>query len=141
MGEKIKETAEEYLHDLRKAGGRVWEATQKTVAAAGTRATEYGKVVQRKLDLSSVDRKIDDCYRELGRIAFVAQRSGERNLFARTDVVDLLAKLDDLGEQRSACLQEIDRLRGKSSPTSESSVQAPPAETGPSAEAEEQRHL
>lgn len=141
MGEKIKETAEEYLHGLRKTGGRMWEVTQHTVAAAGVRAAEYGRVVQRKLDLSSVEGKIEDGHRELGRLVVVAHRSGERDFFARTDVGDLLARLDDLDEQRGALHQEIESLRATPSPTSERSARVPSAEASSVADEEEQRHL
>ena len=137
MGEKIKETTGIYLHEVREAGGKAWEATQHALAAAGARAARYGKVMQRKLDLAAVDRKFEGCYRDLGRLAFVAHRMGDRSFFDRPDALELLADLHDLGEKREALVREIEMARAGPEEEAAASEQA---EEG-SATAEEERHL
>jgi hypothetical protein len=137
MAEKIKETTEFYLHELREAGGKAWEATQHALAAAGARAARYGKAMQRKLDLAALDRKVEGCYRDLGRLAFVAHRMGDRKFFDRPDALELLADLHDLGERREMLLREIEAARAGREDEAQVAGQA---EEG-SVKAEEERHL
>ncbi|MDW7711457.1 MAG: hypothetical protein SCH98_13375 [Deferrisomatales bacterium] len=139
MGERIKETAGEYLHDLREAGGRVWEATQHTVASAGARAAQYGKAVRQRLELASVDRRIEDGHRELGRMAFAARRGGQDELFARPEVAQVLARLEGLDARREALVEEIASARETSSAGAAHSIDDATSR-GP-VEEEEERHL
>jgi hypothetical protein len=143
MGEKIKETAGEYFHELREVGERAWEATQRTVLAAGTRAAQYGRLVQRRLDLAAVDRKIDGHHRELGRLVSVALRQGTGDISVHPEVRDLIAKLATLDEERISLTREIETLRAETASANNEGQQGedvPPPDSASRTGEEEKRH-
>lgn len=143
MGERIKESTGQYVHDLKEAGGRLWDATQRTVSAAGSKAALYGKVVQRRLDLASLERRIERRREDLGRAVFAAWRDGELDIARRDDLGPILAALDDLDRQREAVAHEIDALRAEPEAASAGGAEgAPPeGEQARKEEAEEELHL
>lgn len=135
MAEKMKETTERYVHELREVGGKLWDATQRTVSTAGSRAALYGKLVQRKLDLSSVDRRIEACHAKLGRVVSLAWEQKESDVFQREDVSALLAELEQHKAEREILVREMAALRAEPEAT-----EAPPVEAEKE-RSEEELHL
>lgn len=152
MGERIKEATEHYVQDLKEVGGRLWGATQRTVSAAGSRAAHYGKRVQLRLDHSTLERKIESRYAELGRQVFAAWNEGAVDLQRREELSPILASIEELNHQREALARELEELRAS---REAASAEAPPPEAdladraaasadperSEKAEAEEELHL
>ncbi|MBI5442828.1 MAG: hypothetical protein HY900_16645 [Deltaproteobacteria bacterium] len=137
MGERVKETAGEYSHELREFGGKAWEATRRAVFAAGTRTAQYGRRVQQRLDLAAADRRIDAHYRDLGRRVFDALREGDGELLLHQEIQDVVRTLTKLHEERVSLVRgaesaaEVDEGQPREDmPTPETELRAE----------EEQRH-
>lgn len=113
MAERIKEMTEQYLRGVRQAGERVWEVTQQGVSAAGSRAAWFGRVAQLKLELSSVEKRIEERQAQLGKAAFWAWKGGDSDIFRREDVVLIVGALDDLDHRRDALAQELEEVRAE----------------------------
>ena len=47
---------------------RLWEKTRKTFSSATHTAGQYGKIVQKKIDLGALHRKINASYSDLGQL-------------------------------------------------------------------------
>ncbi len=94
MAQRLKETTDQFMHEVKQTTERWWGATQRVAGSAGARASGARKRAQSKLDLSAVRRKIGIRCAELGRAVFQARREGEPNPLGREEVARLLGELD-----------------------------------------------
>lgn len=111
MGERIKDVTGIYTQDLKQVGERLWSATQRTMSLAGSRAAYYGKRVQLKIDLATLERRIVDRNAELGEAVYAAWNEGALELRRREELSPILAGLDDLEHQRDELVRELEALR------------------------------
>src|SRR6056297_2074605 len=84
-----------------------WDATRKTLNQAGFKATQYKQIVQKKIDLASIHKKIDHAHSDLGKLVDEAHEVGEKDIFARDDIKRLLEKLDELKHSAATLEHEI----------------------------------
>ncbi len=88
-----------------------WEATRKTLNQAGHKATQYKRIVQIKIDLASIHKKIDSAHGDLGKLVDEAHDAGEANILERDDVKRLLEKLDGLKQTAATLEHEIEMIK------------------------------
>jgi hypothetical protein len=107
MAQRLRETTEHLMDDVRQATERWWDATQRVAGSAGARASGVRKRAQSKLDLSAVRRKIGARCAELGRAVFQARLVGYPNPLEREEVAHLLGELDVLHQREETLRHEL----------------------------------
>lgn len=109
-----------------KTSQNFWESTRKTLHAASFGAQRYKRLVQKKMDLATHNRKFPALYSELGKLIDDLYSSGETDILAHGEVRKLLAKLRALKETAASLESEIESIKhespeGEAPPVSEES--------------------
>jgi len=92
---------------------KLWRATRKTFSSATFRANQYKQVVQKKIDLGAVHKKIDQSHAELGKQVDDCREAGLDNILERAEVMRLLEKLDSLKKAAALLEEEITAIRAE----------------------------
>ncbi len=106
--EKIKTTSE-----------KLWDSTRKTLHAAGFQANKYKRIVQKKIDLASVHKKVSTCHGDLGKLIDDIRESGAPDILAKNEVQELFNTLDHLKAEAAALEHEIENLKAEEPPEEE----------------------
>jgi len=106
---------DEKSEDVKKGAEKLWEATRKKFQTASFQASRYKKLVRKKIDLASLQKKIDGVHAELGKIVDEARATAEKDLLASEKVQILFAKLDELKKDALALTAEIEKLKEETS--------------------------
>ena len=112
MAQRIRETTDHIVQEVKQVSGRWWEATQRVAVNAGARASGYRKRTQSKLDLTAVRRKVNARYSELGRVLYEARLEGVADPMGGERVVKLLSELDALKEREKTLAFELASTAG-----------------------------
>ena len=100
---------------------KLWETTRKTFHTATFKANRYKRIVQKKIDLGSLHKKISNTYFDLGMLIDELRGSGQTDLLARDEVQALLQKLDSLKHAAAALEEEIGAIRAEEEQRAEES--------------------
>lgn len=107
-GEKKKSTTE-----------KIWDSTRKTLHIATFQANKYKRIVQKKVDLATVHRKIGAAHSDLGKEIDELRENGVVAIMETEAVTKLLAKLDDLKNRAAALEAEIEAIKQEEAPEEE----------------------
>ncbi|HXV20260.1 MAG TPA: hypothetical protein VD811_04600 [Desulfuromonadales bacterium] len=100
---------------------KLWETTRKTFHTATFKANQYKRIVQKKIDLGSLHKKISHTYFDLGMLIDELRGSGQSDLLAREEVQALLQKLDSLKHAAATLEEEIEAIRAEEEQRAENS--------------------
>lgn len=103
--EKIKETTE-----------KIWGSTVHAFSTATFRANQYKKLVQKKIDLSALHKKIAAAHSDLGKLIDDLREAGKKSIMSQGVVKDVLAKLDELKAEAAALEEEVEQIRTEELP-------------------------
>jgi hypothetical protein len=92
---------------------KLWETTRKTFHTATFKANRYKRIVQKKIDLGSLHKKISHTYFDLGMLIDELRGSGQSDLLAREEVQALFQKLDSLKHVAATLEEEIEAIRAE----------------------------
>lgn len=92
---------------------KLWETTRKSFQTATFKANQYKRIVQKKIDLGSLHKKISHTYTELGMLVDELRGSGQTDLLVRQEVQSLLQKLDSLKHAAATLEEEIEAIRAE----------------------------
>lgn len=101
---------EEGLKDMTE---KLWDATRKTFTVATFKAGQYRRIVQKKIDLASLHKKIDGAHGDLGQLISAAHEAGETDILEKEDVRQLLEKLDGLKQSAAVIEHEIEMIKAE----------------------------
>ncbi|RMF46017.1 MAG: hypothetical protein D6751_06125 [Deltaproteobacteria bacterium] len=104
---------------------KFWGATVDTWHSATFRAAKYSKLVQKKIDLNAVHKKITSAHTDLGRVIDEFYHGGESDIMNREEVRDMLSTLSELRQQAAGLEEEIATIRTSEMPT-EQQEETPP---------------
>lgn len=107
---------------------KIWKATRHTFSAATFRANQYKQVVQKKIDLGAVHKKIDHLHAELGKLIDDCREAGHSQILERDEVEQLLHKLDSLKKAAALLEEEIETIRAEMPPEEEPKPEQTPEE-------------
>lgn len=107
---KTHETEEQPATD------KIWGATVKTWHTATFRANQYRKIVQKKIDLTSVHKKISTAHADLGNMIDDLHQGGVNNIMSNTEVQEILEKLDSLRAGAALLEEEIVAIKAEEPP-------------------------
>lgn len=99
---------------------KIWGATVKTWHTATFRANQYRRIVQKKIDLTSVHKKISTAHTDLGKMIDDLHQDGVNSIMSNTEVQELLEKLDGLRSAAALLEEEIVAIKAEDPPEEES---------------------
>ncbi len=111
---------------------KLWDSTRKTLHVAGFQANKYKRIVQKKIDLASLHKKIATCHGDLGKLIDDIRESGAPDILAKNEVQEQFHTLDNLKAEAAALEQEIESIK-----VAEAPVEEAPAEEGPAEDQEQ----
>ncbi len=95
---------------------KFWDATRKTIHSASFKAAQYKRVVQKKIDLGSIHKKISNAHADLGKLVDDLRETGETDILGRDEVQSLFQKLDSLKNSAATLEAEIEAIRAEHPP-------------------------
>ena len=98
---------------------KLWDSTRKTLHVAGFQANKYKRIVQKKIDLASLHRKISTCHGDLGKLIDDIRESGAPDILAKNEVQELFHTLDNLKAEAAALEEEIESIKVEEAPEEE----------------------
>ena len=101
----------DYKEEWKESTEKLWEATRKTFQSATHRATQYKDIVQKKIDMASLHKKINTAHTDLGKFIDDARTAGKKNILKDETVTAVYQRLDDLKEEAAILEEEIQSLR------------------------------
>jgi len=104
---------------------KLWNATVRTWNTAAFRADQYRRIVQKKIDLTSVHKKISTAHTDLGKLIDDLHQAGATGILDRPEVVEILQRLDSLRSAAALLEEEIVAIKNEE-PSEESSSGEPP---------------
>lgn len=98
---------------------KIWDSTRKTLHIATFQANKYKRIVQKKVDLASIHRKIGAAHSDLGKEIDELRENGIVAIMENELVANLLAKLDDFKNRAAILEAEIEAIKLEDSPEEE----------------------
>lgn len=106
---------------------KFWEATRKTLHTATVQANRYKRLVQKKIDLASLHKKIGHAHSDLGRMVDDLREAGESNFLENDKLIQLFQGLDGLKQAAAQLEEEIEAIKAETG-SEEEEVNRPPAD-------------
>ncbi len=103
--EKLKETTE-----------KIWGSTKHAWCAATFKANQYKKLVQKKIDLSALHKKINAAHADLGKLIDDLREAGKKNILNLVEVRELLTRIDELKAEAATLEEEVEQIRNEELP-------------------------
>jgi len=98
---------------------KIWGATVKTWHTATFRANQYRKIVQKKIDLTSVHKKISTAHTDLGKMIDDLHQDGVKSIMSNAEVQEMLEKLDGLRSAAALLEEEVVAIKTEVPPEDE----------------------
>ena len=89
----------------------LWNSTLKTFHSATFKANQYKRIVQKKIDLSAVQKKISAAHSDLGKMIDDMREAGEKAILSKADVKAMFAQIDSLKHTAASLVAEIEHIR------------------------------
>jgi len=118
-----KERQEDQLEKLKETTEKFWGSTRQAFNTATFKANQYKKLVQKKIDLSALHKKIGAAHAELGKLIDDLREAGKKRIMSQEAVKTILNRLDELKAEAAAIEEEVEQIR-----TDESSHEVVPPE-------------
>ncbi|KIH76429.1 hypothetical protein SAMN05660860_01495 [Geoalkalibacter ferrihydriticus] len=109
---RAQESTEEQ-EPLKDKAEKFWDSTRKTLFLATFKAGQYRRIVQKKIDLASLHKKISAAHGDLGRLIDEAHETGESGILERGDVQSLLERLDEYKQNAAVLEHEIEMIKAE----------------------------
>ncbi len=109
------ERHEDQLEKLKGTTEKIWGSTRQAFNTATFKANQYKKLVQKKIDLSALHKKIGLTHAELGKLVDDLREAGARNIMGQEAVKAILNRLDELKAEAAALEEEVEQIRAEES--------------------------
>jgi len=104
------------------AAEKLWASTRRTFQTATFKASQYKRIVQKKIDLDALHKKISNTYTDLGMLVDDLRLKGQADLLMQDEVQQLLQKLDSLKHTAATLEEEIEAIRAEEEPAGDESA-------------------
>ena len=95
---------------------KIWGSTKQAWNSAAFKANQYKKLVQKKIDLSALHKKINTAHADLGKLIDDLREDGKKNLMNLAEVKEILGTLDALKAEAAALEEEVEKIRAEGLP-------------------------
>lgn len=96
-----------------KPNDRLRKTTRNILDAASFRLNQYKQVVQKKIDLGALYKKIEQFQAELGKEVDERYQAGQKDFIANKPIARLLEKLASLKQAAVLLEEEIELIRNE----------------------------
>lgn len=103
----------------RKKTDQLFKATRNALNTVSFRTNQYKQVVQKKIDLGAIHKKIEQLHSELGKAVDDQYQAGQKDLLASMEVARLLEKVSSLKQAAVLLEEEIELIRNESAETTD----------------------
>ena len=103
----------------KKKTDQLFKVTRNAFNTASFRANQYKQVVQKRIDLGAIHKKIEQLHSELGKAVDDQYHAGQKDLLASRDVAGLLEKVGNLKQAAMLLEEEIEQIRSEPPDTAE----------------------
>ncbi|MDF1579384.1 MAG: hypothetical protein P1P74_01250 [Desulfuromonadales bacterium] len=114
----------DYKEEWKESTEKLWEATRNTFKSATHRAGQYKDIVQKKIDMASIHKKITAAHTDLGKFIDDARTADKKNILKDEMVNAIFQRIDDLKQEAARLEEEIQMLR-ETEPVQEPSTDEP----------------
>lgn len=114
--EQQSEPQEDQTETLKETTEKIWGSTKHAWSTATFKANQYKKLVQKKIDLSAIHKKINAAHGELGKIIDDLREEGQKNIMNQAIVKEILERIDELKAEAATLEEEVERLRTEEAP-------------------------
>ena len=101
------------MGEERKKTEQILKVTRNALNTASFRANQYKQVVQKKIDLGAIHKKIEQLHSELGKTVDDQYHAGQKDLLASKEVAGLLEKIGNLKQAAMLLEEEIELIRNE----------------------------
>lgn len=108
-----QQSSPEEHHEERGTPEKLWDATVKTWSSATFRASQYRRVVQKKIDVTAIHKKIATAHTDLGKMIDDLHQEGKDDPMADDRAQQLLQKLDSLRSAAATLEEEIVAIKAE----------------------------
>ena len=98
--DKLKETTE-----------KLWGSTKTAWCTTTFKASQYKRLVQKKIDLTALHKKINAAHADLGKLIDDMREAGRKSILTQKEVKEILTRLDNLKEDAAALEEEIEHIK------------------------------
>ena len=109
-----------------KKTNQLLKITRSLINTTSFRANQYKQVVQKKIDLGSIHKNIEQLHAVLGKAVDEQYHAGQKNLLASKDVAQLLGKIASLKQAATLLEEEIELIRNESTQQNTASAENEP---------------
>ena len=95
---------------------KFFEATKKTLHSATFKANQYKKIVQKKIDLNAVQKKVAMAHTDLGKLIDDLREAKEKAVLSKPSVKELFSQIDTLKQAAADLLADIEKLKNAEEP-------------------------
>ncbi|MBW2504596.1 MAG: hypothetical protein JRE16_08520 [Deltaproteobacteria bacterium] len=109
---------EEHPDRFKETTEKLWDSTRQVWTTATFKAGQYKLLVQKKIDLSAVHKKISVAHGDLGRLIDDLRSQGKKNIMNLGEVKELLNQIDSLKATAAALEEEVETIKTAAPPPS-----------------------
>ena len=110
-GKEVEERQEDQLEKFKETTEKIWGSTRQAFNTATFKANQYKKLVQKKIDLSALHKKIGATHGELGKLIDDLREAGKKSIMSQEAVKTILNRLDELKAEAAALEEEVEQIR------------------------------
>jgi len=114
-----EENQEEQHDRLKETTEKIWGSTRHAWSTATFKANQYKKLVQKKIDISTLHKKINSAHADLGKLIDDLRTDGKKNIMNLAEVKEILARIDDLKTEAVTLEEEVERIKTEPVPHDE----------------------
>ncbi len=104
----------------KKKTDQLLKVTRNAFSTASFRANQYKQVVQKRIDLGAIHKKIEQLHAELGKAVDDQYHAGQKDLLTSKQVFGLLEKIGNLKQAAVLLEEEIELIRNEPPDAAES---------------------
>ncbi|RLB62039.1 MAG: hypothetical protein DRH08_13055 [Deltaproteobacteria bacterium] len=104
----------EQLDRLKETTEKLWGNTRSAWSTATSKANQYKKLVQMKIDQSALHKKINAAHTDLGKMIDDLREAGKKSIMNQAEVKGILAKIDELKAESATLEEAVARIKADS---------------------------
>lgn len=109
--DQVNEIQEEEHDRLKETTDKIWGSTRNAWTTATFKANQYKKLVQKKIDISTLHKKINSAHADLGKLIDDLRTEGKKNIMNLAEVKEVLARIDDLKAEAVTLEEEVEQIK------------------------------
>lgn len=96
---------------------KIWDSTKHAWHTATFKANQYKRLVQKKIDVAALHKKIAAAHADLGKLIDDLREEGKKDLLAQDEIKELFGQIDSLKAAAASLEQEIEDIKHEAQTT------------------------